>query len=435
MKLGQRKRLGIAVAAACFLVGLFDSCSSVYARQADLERAVAARSDSISGEMIEIRRDIHRYPELAGNEVRTARLIADRLKSYGLEVRAGIGGHGVVGILHGSRKGPVVAYRADMDALPQDIQEDAPFKSTIPGMGHACGHDVHVAVALGVAKVLSSIKDRLPGTVVFIFQPSEENVEGAKKMIAEGVLNDPKPEAIFAVHVAPTPAGTIAVTPGVGLPGKEDFVIRLKRPQDLAGFVQEMVSNINSSISTVRAPRDLAGWQYFLDALTEEESGISTFVWAMAWPAGSGGGEATIRGFIKASGKDEYAKAKDGIRAKLGALEKQGVTHTFECTRSLPDMFCNQELGQWAVGPLGDVLGRQSVLRVYSSLPFMGEDFAYYIQEIPGMMFWLGGSDDSKGIVALPNAPIFGVDERAILTGIKGMSNVLVQYLVKPPRG
>lgn len=231
--------------------------------------------------MIEIRRDIHSHPELANQESRTAEIIARNLRSYGLEVRTEIGGHGVVGILKGANKGTVVAYRADMDALPMDIQEDVPYRSQSAGIAHACGHDVHTTLGLGIARVLSSLRDELPGTVVLIFQPAEETIEGAQRMIQEGVLSDPRPEAIFAVHVVPVEVGKVVTNPGVGLPGTEDF--------------------------------------------------------------------------------------------------------------------------------------------------------AFFINEVPGVMFFLGASNPDTGIMALPHSPFFQVDEGAIPVGIKTMSNVLASYLLAPP--
>ena len=154
-------------------------------------------------DLIEVRRDIHRHPEASGQEERTAALVADRLRALGLEVETGVGGHGVVGVLRGGQPGPVVAYRADMDAVRDNSPDPVPFRSELPGVRHICGHDIHTTVALGVAVALSAVRDELPGTVKFVFQPAEENIQGAKAMIEDGVLEDPAPSAIFAVHTAP----------------------------------------------------------------------------------------------------------------------------------------------------------------------------------------------------------------------------------------
>jgi amidohydrolase len=153
--------------------------------------------------LIEIRRDIHRHPEVSGEEERTAGIVAEYLQGLDLEVTTGVGGHGVVGVLRGGRPGLVVSYRADMDAVYDDSHDPVSFRSETAGVRHICGHDIHTTVGLGVARALASIRDDLPGTVKFIFQPAEENLQGAAAMIDDGVLENPAPRAIFAVHSAP----------------------------------------------------------------------------------------------------------------------------------------------------------------------------------------------------------------------------------------
>ncbi len=163
--------------------------------------AINARLEELRDDLIELRRDLHRHPEIAGQEERTAKVIAERLKKLGLEVTTGVGGHGVVAVLKGGQPGGVVGFRADMDAtlsmMPDPVAEIA---SVTPGVRHICGHDVHVAVGVGVAEALAALRDELPGTVKFLFQPAEENATGAKAMVADGALGAPTPEAIFTVH-------------------------------------------------------------------------------------------------------------------------------------------------------------------------------------------------------------------------------------------
>jgi metal-dependent amidase/aminoacylase/carboxypeptidase family protein len=181
----------------------------------DLNRRVAGYVRAHDTEFIAVRRDIHRNPEVSGQEMRTARVVATRLKALGLDVRTGIGGHGVVGILTGGRPGPLVAYRADMDAVRSKEPDPAPFASQTVGVRHICGHDVHVAIGLGLASALASIKRDMPGRVMFIFQPAEEVATGARAMIADGLYKIGDPVAVFGLHSSPLEAGRITSKAGV----------------------------------------------------------------------------------------------------------------------------------------------------------------------------------------------------------------------------
>jgi len=171
-------------------------------------------------DLIALRRDLHRHPELSGEEQRTAGIVAERLRALGLEVETGVGGHGVVGILTGGRSGPLVAYRADMDAVRSPAPDPVPFGSETPGVRHICGHDLHVAVALALASALAHVRADLPGSVMFIFQPAEERAAGARAMLDAGLFAKRMPVAIYGVHTAPFEVGRLSVKDGVMmLPG------------------------------------------------------------------------------------------------------------------------------------------------------------------------------------------------------------------------
>jgi metal-dependent amidase/aminoacylase/carboxypeptidase family protein len=189
------------------LAGAIGQSASVHDRIATHVKANAAG-------WIELRRDLHRHPELSGQEQRTAGIVAAQLKSLGLEVQTGVGGHGVVGVLMGGRRGPLVAYRADMDAVRSTLPDPAAFPSTVPGVRHICGHDVHVAVGLGLASALASVRRDLPGRVMFIFQPAEERATGARAMLDAGLFAKEKPVAIFGVHASPLEVGTFTSKAG-----------------------------------------------------------------------------------------------------------------------------------------------------------------------------------------------------------------------------
>src|SRR5213076_922590 len=190
--------------------------------QSRLDAEVDRRAAQVQGKVVAWRRDIHAHPELSNRETRTADLVAQHLRSLGLEVRTGVAHTGVIGVLRGGKPGPVVALRADMDALPVTEEVDVPFASKVRatyngqevGVMHACGHDTHVAMLMGAAEVLAGMRERLSGTVVFLFQPAEESLGGAAGMIRDGALDNPKPAAVFGLHVFPYTVGSVVYRPG-----------------------------------------------------------------------------------------------------------------------------------------------------------------------------------------------------------------------------
>ncbi|MEO6223391.1 MAG: M20/M25/M40 family metallo-hydrolase [Vicinamibacterales bacterium] len=183
--------------------------------QPSLTQRIATYVDASAPEWIAVRRDLHQHPELSGQEVRTAKIVADQLRKLGLEVRTGIGGHGVVGVLQGGRPGPLVAYRADMDAVRSAAPDPVAFPSTVQGVRHICGHDMHVTIGLALASALARERSDLPGRVMFIFQPSEERATGARAMLDAGVFSPEKPVAIFGLHSAPFDVGLVSSKPGL----------------------------------------------------------------------------------------------------------------------------------------------------------------------------------------------------------------------------
>lgn len=187
----------------------------VSAQRPDVHKRIAAHLDATAAEWVAVRRDLHQHPELSGQEVRTSKVVADRLRKLGLDVRTGIGGHGVVGVLTGGRPGPLVAYRADMDAVRSTAPDPVAFPSVEPGIRHICGHDVHVTIGLALASALAQVKADLPGRVMFVFQPSEENATGARAMLNAGLFAAGKPDAIFGLHSAPFDAGLLSSKPGL----------------------------------------------------------------------------------------------------------------------------------------------------------------------------------------------------------------------------
>jgi metal-dependent amidase/aminoacylase/carboxypeptidase family protein len=342
--------------------------------------------------------------------------VAERLRSLGLEVETGVGGHGVVGVLKGGEPGPVVAYRADMDAVRDNSPDPVPFRSEVPGVRHICGHDIHTTVALGVAGALASVREDLRGTVKFVFQPAEENIQGAKAMIEDGVLENPAPSAIFAVHTAPLEVGQIGSVEGLGLPGLDLVTVRVTGGDD-PGETARAAARLISGVSTVGPPG------------SPEPEG-DDFIWANARSVRDPGGDGyVVSGSVKASGDEAYASAKRQIKEGLGLLVSQGSNYKLEYRdRVLPDMVNDVELVQDSYEPLRRVLGEENLIPS-GSTPYFGEDFAFYQQVIPGAMYWLGVSNSEKGTVGMPHSPDYVADEEAIIVGSKAMAALLLDYL------
>ena len=420
----------VCVIPAMCLVSMGTACQS-RDEAAPLAR-IRAKAAETRDELIEIRRQIHMNPEVSGQEAETAKTVAAYLRGLGLDVETGVGGHGVVGVLRGLKPGPVVAYRADMDAVPSPIVGDQPYRSRIPGVKHVCGHDAHVAVGLGIAGVLAAIRDDIPGTVKFIFQPAEENVQGARAMIAEGVLENPSPEAIFAVHTIPIPVGTIACPAGVGLSGWLPFRLTLSEAGDLEGLA-ELVAGALDEISTVELSWTPDAFTTLVDDLLVEGGPYEEFVYVSLTgdSTGEDGSSRVIEGRIRADGEESYTRARQQLEAaaKEIAQGRGRIEVTFAEEEKFPDMHSDPTLVRAAIEPIEAAIGEGNALPMHASAPFFGEDFALFQQRIPGAMFFLGVANEEKGITAFNHFPDYDIDEAAIEVGTVAMANVLVNYL------
>jgi metal-dependent amidase/aminoacylase/carboxypeptidase family protein len=387
-------------------------------------------AESLRDTLVQVRRDIHMYPELSGQEKRTAKLVADWLNRIGLEVETGVGGTGVVGILRGAKDGPVVAYRADMDAVWSASIGDAPYRSRVPGVKHECGHDVHVAVGLGIATVLTSFREDLAGTVMFIFQPAEENVTGARAMLADGIFDRIKPAAIYALHTSPAQVGSIAVTPGVGLSGTEIYDASIVGRTISSETINGMVDAFEA-MSTVPPAGTPDSWAILSEAGVPDGK-LSSFILANAFPMNAGfhPDQATIRVYVKASGRDAYAEAYERMTEILTeTTEDGGSWDLVPVPPTLPDMHSDSVLARRAIAPIEQAIGEGQVRIMYASIPYFGEDFAVFLEEIPGAMFFLGVGNAEKGIRAANHSPDYDVDEEGIVVGTKAMTNVILDYL------
>jgi metal-dependent amidase/aminoacylase/carboxypeptidase family protein len=366
--------------------------------------------------LIALRRAIHRHPELAGHEVKTAALVAERLRALGLEVRTHVGGNGVIAFVRGALPGPLIAYRSDLDAVDDDERAAVPFKSEVAGAAHLCGHDIHIAVAVGVAEILVAARARLHGTVELLFQPAEEDMSGARALIAAGAL-EPLPREIYAVHAFPLPVGTIGYAPGVGLAGLDRFDIELPSPEAAAELAPKI-----ETLATVRRPSDGEGWQRIMTALTAQPTPLADFVWVRA-----NADAATVHVAVRAAHDGDYSRTRLRV-----AMLAAGAGEPHPVGERLPGMFSDARLSEAALPVLAGVVGREHLVRFTATVPFNGEDFAYYQQKVRGAMFWLGVANPAAGINGLPHAPDFQADEAAIAVGARAMAALLAARLAAP---
>lgn len=407
--------LGLALAAVAVLVAAGPAASPPRARpsiEGQIDARIRARHDAL----IAIRRDIHRHPEVAGNEVRTAALVAKELRRAGLQVRAGVGGHGVIGILRGGKPGPVVGYRADMDAVADPAPDPVDFRSIVIGIRHVCGHDVHTTIGLGVADALAAVKRDLPGTVLFYFQPAEETTEGAQAMIQDGALIPPAPSAIFALHCSPLEVGTMAAIEGLVLPGLDAVTVRLSGTGGLGDASRKMVEALNA-LSTPRTGGN-----------------PDSFVVVEMWNQGLPDGDHTVQvsAGIRASNDSLYALVERAVRKRAANLDVPGVTADVAYRRELvPATANNVEVVRATYPALRRALGTKGLEVLPRGTRYFSEDFSHFLKRVPGGMYFLGVSNEKKKIVGMPHSPGFAVDEAAIDAGSRAMARLLADYLAR----
>jgi amidohydrolase len=406
-------------------------------RDAAREQKIARLAEGLRAQLIAQRRDFHMHPELSNREERTARVVAERLRALGLEdIKTGVGKHGVTALLRGARPGAVVAVRADMDALPIQEVNDVPYKSRVPGVKHACGHDVHTAVELGVAEVLSKMRNEISGTVKFIFQPAEEGAPageegGAKLMIKEGVLENPRPAAIFGLHTEPNvQVGRIGYHSGPAMASSDTFEIIVRGKSAHGAQPQSGVDAVVVASECVLALQSIRSRR--IDPLEPLVITIGTI---------SGGARFNvIAAEVKMTGT--MRTLNDQVRERAVALMRetlQNITAAYGATFELnfegsnPVTYNEPSLVEETLPIIRRVVGDGNTLVLKPFMP--AEDFANYQKVIPGFYYFLGVGNRAKGITAGWHTPDFDVDEESLVVGVKVMSNVLLDYLDRHAAG
>jgi amidohydrolase len=403
-----------------------------------LEHAIQGATPVVT----ELRHQIHQNPELGYEEVATAKLVAEHLRGLGLEVRTGVAKTGVIAILRGGKPGPVVAVRADMDALPVTEATDLPFKSTKRqtyqgqevGVAHACGHDIHTSVLLGVASALAAVKDELPGTVKLIFQPAEEGPPpgmdtGALAMLKAGVLEDPAPEAIFALHSfteadgKPLQVGSVAVTSGPAYAAVDHFRATVRGKQSHGAYPHQGVDPIVMASQAVLALQTIRSRT--LDPL--EPSVVTVGIFRGGERFNIIPGEVHLEGTVRTYSAEARAAVERRMREILdGITRASGGSFELDYQNNAPSVHNDPQLYARMRPSLERAFGKDNVV---DTPPTMGgEDFSYFSQKVPGFYFRLGVVRPGTKSGAL-HTPDFRADDTAIPVGMRAMSHLVVDYL------
>ena len=401
------------------------------------------KAQSLEPKIVEWRRDFHQNPELGNREFKTAEKIAKHLKSLGIEVQTGVAKTGVVGILKGGKPGPVVALRADMDGLPVTERVDVPFKSTVTtdyngqkvGVMHACGHDTHISILMGVAEVLSSIKGDLIGTVKFIFQPAEEGAPegeegGAKLMVKEGVLENPKVDAIFGLHInSQTEVGKISYKPGATMAAVDFFSIDVKGKQTHGAYPWSGVDPIVTSSQIVMG----------LQTIVARNLDITKAPAVVTIGAINGGirqniipEQVKMIGTIRTFDEDMHAQVHKRVtEIATNIAESAGAKADVNINTLYPVTFNDVPLTEEMIGTLQNVAGKENVQLIAAVTG--AEDFSYYQQKVPGFFFFLGGMPKGKDplTASAHHTPDFFIDDSGMVLGVRSLSRLTVDYMEK----
>jgi amidohydrolase len=425
-------RTAAAMTFTAAVLAVFPAARPLICADTSMDARIRAVTAEITPALVDVRRDIHAHPELGMREKRTAALVAERFRKLGLEVREGVGGTGVLGVLRGARPGRVVMMRGDMDALP--ITEEAPLsfasreKTVIEGrecgLMHACGHDVHTTVLMGVAEVLSRFRDRLAGTVLFVAQPGEEWGDGARAMIDDGVFKDAAPEAAFAFHVDESlNAGDVHYAPGYLAANVDGFTLVIKSEGGHGAYPSACVDPV------------VVGSRIVLDlqVMIARELSVQndTVITVGSFHAGSASNviprEGRLEATIRTYGDEQQALVKEKItRLVAGICASAGAQYTLDYYFGTPALYNDPKLMERIMPTMRRVQGEN---HLFKDAPGMGgEDFARFAKLAPAVMLGLGVRPKDIARMSV-HSPTFIADEAAIPEGVTLMSAVIWDYL------
>lgn len=414
--------------------------------QAAARPEVDAAARAVQAQVVAWRRDFHQHPELSNREQRTAKAVADALRGMGLTPRTGIAHHGVVAVIEGGRPGPTLALRADMDALPVTERVDLPFASKVTttfngqttGVMHACGHDAHTAILLGVAQSLVNMRKDLPGKVMLVFQPSEEGAPageegGASLMLKQGLFRDLKPDAVFGLHVFSTiPVGRIGVRAGPEMAASDRFSITVKGRQTHGSRPWGGVDPIVAASEIVTSSQSIVA----------RRTDIAKLPVVVSFGAIHGGiryniipDEVKLIGTIRTFDEDMRQRVFADLRnvaEHVAAANGATVEAEVPDTQGNPVTYNDPALTQRMLPSLKAVVGDANVIE--PPLQMGAEDFSYYAKEVPGLFFFVGATGPGIDPQTAPSnhSPEFRLDERSLDIGLRAMLQATLDYLGAP---
>lgn len=396
----------------------------------NVHQKIEHQTNEVFDSLVKIRRDFHEYPELAGNEKRTSKIIAEYLSNLGLEVKTGFAGNGVIGILRGGKEGKNIAWRADMDALPNELTDEVPYKSKVEGVQHGCGHDVHMAIGLGIAEVLAKNKESVKGTIYFIFQPEEETFVGAKNIVDNSLFSEMNLDEIYALHVTALPVGQIMVKPNELYAYQKRIQIKFNNK-----FSKEDVEILYKEIrtKTMRKKEGASPWEIpkafdsklgltnpttiFKDYLFMEENFIID----------SDDESLDIQAYLYETNQSNLQNIIPKIEEIIESSIYKDKFISVSYIQENPTVLNDEQLTNNAINTLTKIYGENAIVMDYGQIPYFNDDFYYYQKEISGVYFLLGGSNVEKGITAMNHAPNFRVDEECIRIAVKSFSSLILE--------
>ncbi|MBI3979970.1 MAG: amidohydrolase [Chloroflexi bacterium] len=387
-----------------------------------LQEAVRRRRE----QLIELRRDFHRHPELAYHEERTTRVIADRLAELGVEARLGVGGPtGVVGLLRGSRPGPTLLIRADIDALPVQEQNEVPYRSEHPGLMHACGHDGHTAVVLTVSEILAARSERLPGTVKLVFQPAEEQANGARRMVEAGVMEDPHVDGVLSFHLWNNlPVGKVGVRPDAIFASADEFNLTIRGkgghgamphlavdPIAVAGYVITALQTVTS--------REISPFQPAVVTIGSIHGGTAFNVIA---------DEVRLAGTVRSFQEPVRRQMLDRIEAIVrGVAEGMRASSTFELRCGAPPVVNDPRMAAIVRAAASEVVGPDNAFACEPSTT--GDDVSEFMNRAPGCYFLVGSANPSRSPTYSHHHPRFDFDEAALPIATETLVRAALKFL------
>ncbi|PKA99794.1 amidohydrolase [Flavobacteriaceae bacterium MAR_2009_75] len=397
-----------------------------------IHQLVQNRTDEIFDSLVAVRRDIHQHPEMFFKEFRTSNLVAKYLESLGLEVHRNIGGTGVVAILHGTEERKTIAWRADMDAISSEFPDVVEFASKVEGVRHGCGHDVHTTIGLGMANVLSSIRHRLKGNVVFIFQPAEETpvvrvFSGAQAMIDDGLFNIVKPDELYATHISDFPVGKVSMYPGRFFAYLKPIIIRFNLDSD----PEAIKKRIEDQLIKFNSPSiDL--WEAMGDpkiGIFGDSTLFDDFVCSRVFEAEKDEQEYIIYGQLASSDPEQLIATSKQIKQVISNISDASNALEIEFGEDYYNHYNDPKLSNLSREFIRNLYGATAIMRPHGLVPGSGDDFSLLQENIPGGYYSIGGSNAKKGIISAPHSPNFAVDESAISYGVSYFSSLIIERL------